>query len=278
MTNPENLMKILLCICVLLMNQASNAADVFDGSKPMPFMVGDRLANGLTIGGYPIWKGEGKWRIFDLSTANAGGGAMPVPLGTLSVFQTEEKKFVALMRVTANLAQASASDWTDSPCKRDDMLFKASIGGPFNNVNCITINHITGYPGNPGGRNAELYALLKEQAVEIPPTVIQIVFTRYTNNLRRLVVVLYVNPELAGFPRDNETQWGRNSWHKSQATNDPGKTRFIEALSKWSVQFGKQMNIAFDKKAEAFTAVESWRTVYSEQPMPISVKPKIILD
>ncbi len=271
-------MKFLLSLFALLICNCAAAVDLFDGSQPRSFSLADRLASDATIGGYPIWQAEGKWRIANISKFSSGGSAMPVPLGVLDVFQTDEKKFVAVMRVTANLAQASAGDWTDSPCKRDDMLFKATIGGSFANVNCVTINHISGFPGNPSGKAAELFAFFKEQGVEVPPTVIQVTFTRYTNNLRRLEVLLYVNPELAGFARDGETLWGRSSWHKSQSVNDSDKKRFIGTLSEWALRFGKQMDFAFEKKVDAFAGVESWRSVYVV-PQPVVVaKPRISLD
>lgn len=271
-------MKVLLSLFAFLICNGAAAVDLFDGAQPRPFSLADRLASDVTIGGYPIWQAEGKWRIANISQYSSGGSAMPVPLGVLDVFQTDEKKFVAVMRVTANLAQATAGDWTDSPCKRDDMLFKATIGGSFANVNCVTINHVAGFPGNPSGKAAELFSLFKEQGVEVPPTVIQVAFTRYTNNLRRLQVLLYVNPELAGFARDSEPLWGRNSWHKSQSASDADKRRFIGTLSEWALRFGKQMDFAFDKKADAFTGVESWRSVYAMKQQAIPVATRISLD
>lgn len=275
-------MKILLFTFCLFLSQIASAADVFDGSKPRLFQLADQLETDATIGGYPIWQGEKKWRLFDISVYSSSGSAVSVPMGTVSLFQTEEKKFIASMRVTANLAQGNATDWTDEPCKRDDLLFKASVGRAFSNVNCMTINHITPYPGNLVGRDTELFALFKEQGVSLPPTVIRIIFTRYTNNLRRLVVVLTINPELAGFPRDSETEWSHSSWHKSQFFSDPEKKRFVEALSVWASQFQKQMNAAFEKKSDAFAGVPSWRSVITAQPVVDSKKsevtPKVTLD
>lgn len=271
-------MKKLLCICALWVGQVAVAADVFVDGQPQPFKFADPLELDATIGGYPIWQGEKKWRLFDVVRRNSGGSATSVPLGDVRVFQTEEKQFVAAMTVSANLAQASASDWTDEPCKREDLLFKASIGGKFKNVNCVTINHIVGYPGNPGGQGAKLFALFKEQGIDRPPTVLQIAFTRYSDNLRRLSFVLSINPELAGFPRETETVWSRNAWHKSQSFNDPEKKRFIDALGVWGLQFAKQMDVAFDKKGDAFASIPSWRSGVDAQSKSDLVKPKVTLD
>lgn len=42
----------------------------------------------------------------------------------------------------------------------------------------VAINHITRYMSNPAGKLGELYALLKEQGMDIPPTVLLMQFTR----------------------------------------------------------------------------------------------------
>ena len=271
-------MKRLLVICAIFLSQAAAAADTFNGTQPRPFKLADQLEVDATIGGYPIWQGEKKWRLYNIVRRDSSGMAHPVPLGDVGLFQTEGKKFVAAMIVSANLVTGGASDWVDEPCKRDDLLFKASLGGKFSNINCVTLNHITNYFGNPSGRGAELFSLMKEQGVEIPSTVLQFAFTRYTNHQRRLSVILSINPEIAGFAREEERQWGRNPWHSSQALNDPKKKQFVENLGVWALQFAKQMDMAFEKKSDAFTLIPSWRSVVAEQLLADPIKKKITLD
>lgn len=271
-------MKKFLVICAVFLSQAAIAADVFDGAQPRPFKLADQLELDATIGSYPIWQGEKKWRLYDIVRRDSSGMASTVPLGDVKLFQTEGGKFVAAMTVSANLSTGSASDWNDEPCKREDLLFKASLGGKFSNVNCVTLNHITNYPGNPSGRGAELFTLIKQQSVEIPPTVLQFAFTRYASNLRRLSVTLSINPELAGFERASEIQWGRSPWHSSQALNEPKKKKFVEDLGVWALQFAKQMDMAFEKKSDAFTLVPSWRSVIAGQQLTDPLKPKVMLD
>jgi hypothetical protein len=251
--------KVLLTI-LFFVSLASSAADVFQRYEPRQFKLADRLELDATISEYPIWNGEGKWRLYDIKRWESGGTAAPVPMGTVKVFQTENKKLLATMTVSANLAQGPSNDWTDEPCKREDMLFKASLGGKFKNINCVTINHIADYGRNPGGKDADLYALFVSEGIDIVPTVLRITFTRYSDSSRRLEVVLTINPEVAGFPRATES-WGRNPWHKSQAFNDPAKKKFIDALGVWAVSFAKQMDDAFEKKSDAYRSIPSWRSV-----------------
>jgi hypothetical protein len=260
----EIAMRKVLFVLLMLASYASIAADLFDRYEPRQFRLADQLEPNATIGGYPIWNAENRWRLYEVLRSDSTGVAMPVPLGTVNVFQTEEKKFVATMSVKANLAQGSANDWTDEPCKRNDMLFKSSLGGTFKDINCVTINHITDYYRNPSGKAAELFALLKKDGVDIPPTVLRLTFTRYSGGQRWLSVTLTINPELAGFPRESES-WGRSSWNKSQAFSDPAKKRFIDLLGVWAMQFAKQMDVAFEKKHDAFISVPSWRSTLNAQ-------------
>ncbi len=253
-------MKKLLGICAMIVCHTVFAGDLFKGDEPRQFKPGDMLETDATLGGYALWNGEKQWRLFALLRSNSTGTAQSVPLGQARVFQTEDKKLISVMQVSGNLSEGFASDWTDEPCKREDLLFKASLGGAFRDVNCVTINHITGFLNNPSDSWATLYSLLKEEGVDVPSTVLRLTFTRYSNNLRRLVVTLTINPELAGFQRETEA-WGRNPWHKTQAFKDPAKKQFIEALADWGTKFAKQMDVAFDKKADAFANIDTWRAI-----------------
>lgn len=270
--------KNVLAIAGLMFATFAISGELFTGwsSQPKEYQLADPLEVDSTMGGYPIWAGEGKWRVMELKKF-VGSGATP-DMGSLEVFQTESGKMVSFLAVRANVGSANASDWTDEPCKRDDYLYKASLGGTFRDVNCISLNHIVGYPGNPGGKGAELFALLKKEKIETPPTVLRMIWTRYSSGGRRLQYSLTINPELAGFARDAEPEWGRNSWHKSQVANDPAKKKFVDDLSVWALAFAKQMDPAFKKQVDAFNVIPSWRSVYDTTAKAESVKAKATLD
>jgi hypothetical protein len=61
--------------------------------------------------------------------------------------------------------------------------------------NCVTINHTTRHMSNPGGKIAELYAMLKDQGVDIPPTVLFLEFTRNGPSQKTLTYRMWLNPE-----------------------------------------------------------------------------------
>lgn len=270
--------KEMLAIAGMVVATASMGGELFTGwaNEPKNYQLAESLESDATLGGYPIWKGEGKWRVVELKKSYTTGSS--TAMGELTALQTENGKFVAFLAVYANLAQSNSSDWTDEPCKRDDYLFKASLGGMFKDVNCISLNHIVRYPGNPSGKQAELFAMTKTEGIDTPPTVLRFTWTRYSSSSRRLQYTLTINPELAGFARDSEAEWGRNSWHKSQVATDPAKKKFVDDLSVWGLAFAKEMNPAFKKQSDAFNAISSWRTVYDTSAKAEVAQPKTTLD
>ena len=270
-------MKKLLLLLFFVAHPYASAGDIFNDQKARPFTLSDTLEPDATIAGYPIWNGEGKWRIFNIEKRESSGNGDKVPIGDVELFQTEGKSFVAMMKVSANLGGASIK-WLGDPCKREDMLYKASVGKSVWQDNCVTINHISGFYANPPTKGVPLYARLKEQGIEIPPTILQIQFTRNGSGGNFINTVLSINPELMGFARETEPNWGRNPWNKTQSFNDPVKKQFIDALSAWALKFANQMDSGLDKKPDAFSTIPSWRTVLNGQAKPDANKPKILLD
>lgn len=269
-------MKKIIGLVVICLSQFAIAAELFPNGKPQTMSIGDRIEPGSTIGGYPIWNGENKWRYFESAKLDTTG--VVVGFGRATVFQTENNQFVATMVVSGNLAQALSNDWTDEPCKRDDFLFKASLGGQFSNINCVSINHIVGYPGDVKGKDAEAFAFFKEQGIDVPPSIVRVTFTRYSNNMRRYQVTLNINPEIVGFQRDTGNVWGQSTWHKSQAMNNPEKKKFINDLSVWATSFAKQMDAAFSKEPNAFSSIPSWRVGVDSTLKTNTPKAKVVLD
>jgi hypothetical protein len=269
-------MNRLVVIFAVFLCQAASALDLFSNLQPRAFQLADSLEAGATVGGYPIWAGEGKWRIFNIARTDSTGGTT-IPFGNVGLFQTEGKNVVALMTISANLSGGSAR-WLGEPCKREDMLYKANIGKSVWQDNCVTINHITNYGNNPTGRDGELYVLLVQQGISPPPTVLQVTFTRNGTSGNTITTRVMLNPEVLGFARESEVSWGKNPWNKLQSFNDPAKKQFIDALGAWALQFAKQMDDALEQKPEAFASIPSWRSVLQGQPAPALIKSKIILD
>jgi hypothetical protein len=247
-------MKVIILAIAIFVCHASFAADLFNRQQPRPFKLAEPLEADATIGGYPIWKGDGQWRILDIVRRDSSSAK--VAIGEVVLFQTKNKKLVSVMTVAAPLGGESVR-WLGEPCKRDDMLFKANTGRSIWEDNCVTLNHLTNYANNPGGNAGELYAMFKEQGIETPPTVLALTFTRNGMNGNFVNVVLQVNPEAYGFAREPEVSWGRNPWNKTMSFNDPAKKQFIDALGAWGLLFSKQMDAALNQKQTAFDSIAS---------------------
>lgn len=231
------------------------AQDLFNAKEPLDVPFLQKLDPAQHIGGYPILNIGSELGIIHLKTSYSPGTASGVPIGNAAFLDIRDNKFFASMDVQANLANTNASDWTDEPCKREDFLWKRSTGGQFSKINCATINHITKYFTNPSGAFQQYLVKFRELGIDIAPTVIRVEFTRYSENGRRLVYKVYLNPEAFGFDRDAEPIWGANSWHKSFINKNPKKVEFIANLSKWAEAVQDKMDAAFNKKLDAFSSV-----------------------
>ena len=210
-----------------------------------------------TIGGYPIFNiGNDPGLINLKTTASSGPSDSSVPLGTADLVDIRDSNFFAAFYVQANLnVNSRISDWTDEPCKREDYLWKKSIGGKFKNINCVSINHVTRYWASPTGSFQQFLVKFREMGIEVPPTIVRVEFTRFANSGTRLRYRVDINPEVFGINRDAEPIWGSNSWHKSFIKRDEKKVQFIANLSKWAEEVQARLDNAFNKKLDAFAGM-----------------------
>jgi hypothetical protein len=207
-----------------------------------------------TIGGYPMVKIGADMRILFTKVTFSTGAV--VPMGRAFMFAHRDKKFLFAVDVTGNLEQTSSPDWKDEPCKREDFLWKRSLGKSFTSVNCVSINHLVNYFVKPTGELQQMLVLAKDEGIDVSPTVIRVTFTRYAPNTRRLVYVVDINPEHYGIARDSTGVWGANEWHKNFISRDQKKVDFIENLKKWAVDVQDRMDNAFDKDTRAFSELK----------------------
>ncbi len=221
-----------------------------------------------SVGGYPVLKVDEEMRAL-FSKLNYSTG-VTVPLGRVYLASQKEKKFAVAIDITGNLSQASSSDWKDEPCKREDFLWKRSLGKDFRSVNCVSINHIVNYFVRPTGEFQQMLVWFNDQGIDVPPTIVRVEFTRYAPNTRRLVYRVDINPEHYGIARDATGVWGANGWHKNFISRDQKKVDFIENLKKWAIDVQDRMDNAFDKDARAFSNLKTL-TAYLQ---PSSDQPK----
>ncbi len=223
-----------------------------------------------SVGGYPVLKVDEEMRAL-FSKVNYSTG-VTVPLGRVYLAAQKEKKFFAAIDITGNLAQAASPDWKDEPCKREDFLWKRSVGKAFTSVNCASINHHVNYFVKPTGEFQQMLVWFNDQGIEVPPTVIRVAFTRYAPDTRRLVYLVDINPEHYGIARDATGVWGANGWHKNSISRDQKKVDFVENLKKWAIDVQDRMDNAFEKDARAFSNLKTLNAYL--QPASDHVKQK----
>lgn len=246
----------IMSFLIISMSETASAQDLF--TKKGFFSQFEPATENLqkvtakqTIGGYPILQIGDEMRLV-LSKVNYSTGVV-TPLGRAYFVTTRDKKFHTALNVTANLESSNMSDWIDTPCKREDFLWKRSIGASINDVNCASINHLVNYFVNPTGDFQQIYRTLKDEEIEIPPTTITVTFTRYKPRGQRLVYDVVINPENYGIERDSTTVWGGSVWYKDFIKRDPKKIEFVEKLKKWATDVQDQIDAAFEKDANAFS-------------------------
>lgn len=253
--------KTLTAMCLLSVMAGTCFAQELFAKKGMflPFEATteklQKITTKNTIGGYPILLLNDEMRLM-LSRVTYSTGVV-APLGRAVIISTKNKKFLTALDTTANLESSNSSDWTDTPCKREDFLWKRSTGLSIKDVNCVSINHRVNFFVSPTGDFQQIYRTLKDEDVEIPPTTLTVAFTRYRPNGQRLVYIVEVNPEIYGLERDATTIWGSSGWYKDFVTRDSKKVEFIERLKKWATDVQDRMDNAFKKDARAFLDLKS---------------------
>ena len=240
----------LLILVSLALSSPALANDIYEKKEPLPFTFMQKLAPGQTVGEYPILSLGNEWSLVHAKTGTTNlGGTMAYA----SAMDVRDGKFFAILDMAANLHEINSSDWTDEPCKSTHFFYKNGEG--FRNINCATVNYTTSYFASPKGDFQAYLKKFREMNIEIPPTVIRIVFTRYSDRGRRLVYDIKLNPEAFGIERDPETVWGANSWNKAFIDRDPKKVALVAGLSKWADAVRGKMDKAFDHQKDAFDSL-----------------------
>lgn len=259
--------KLTVALTLALMVSSAIAQDIFVKkslfSQFEPAIEKNQIINdGHTIGDYPLLPIGEKTRVVFIKVNYSTG--VSIPLGRVVMFSEKNKKLLHAIETTANLEQGPSNDWVDTPCKREDYLWKSSVGGVFKDINCVSINHFVNYFVNPTGEFQQIAALAKFEDLQIPPTIIRVTFTRYSGGGKRLVYIVDINPEQYGVQRDATTPWGSNGWHKDFVTRDSKKIWFLENLKIWALDVQSRMDRAFEKDKSAFLDIRPLSSYFVE--------------
>jgi len=258
-----------LLLLGLLFNSVAQGQDLFNGTEPISFTFMQNVQATQNIGGYPILNLGNELALIHLGTTFSTGTASGIPLGNAYLADVRGGKFFGAVTIRANLSIfGNARDWTDEPCKSENYLWKKSTGGPFRNINCVSINYIVRYFVSPTGAFQQYLILFRDKGIELPPTIVRTIFTRFSDRGRRLIYEVDINPEVFGIERDTESIWGSNSWHKTFIQKDVKKVEFVSNLSKWAEEVQSRMDKAFDKESDAFARMPEFSSYFKKTPLP----------
>lgn len=222
----------------------AHAGEFFPNGKPASFER-DAFVEGLsTVGGYPIYGGNGAWQFASSSSSESGAlnEAEAIKRGTIVLYEIAPiNQLSAVMVVTANLSTSGVNQYyTGNPCAGEHLIL--SHKSQRTEDNCLTVNATTQQFGKP---NATYFS-------------VQIAQTKSAGRL--YVISLHLSADALGFARTTPTDWNPVAVEKS-----PVRKAFIEKLRVWAEQLQDAANQALDfkKPQDAFVQVPSYRTLRS---------------
>lgn len=232
------LFAILLCGLV----QSATALELLKDGKAIELEIGATVAPQSTLAGYPMYGGDGSWKLLRSSVGESGtlGNAQPVKIVGLDLKQVEpDGTWFAVFMVRVNASSAGTTQYTTgSPCKGE--FTYVVDNGVRTDDNCQTLKAVN----YKSGANDKVY--------------LSLMFTHTASAGRRILMELRLNPELLGFRQTNT-----GSWSAESVAQNPAKQKFIERLKQFGtkLQSANQAAISFDKPEDAYSGVPSYRTL-----------------
>jgi hypothetical protein len=221
----------------------ATAADLFNGRKPVEFTRNSALAVGTTIAGYPIFKGDGSWKVQDVRANESNGlnGANASSLGQVALEQIEpDGHWFASQSVMVSTQPSGGSTYAmGSPCGGSHLFTSNRASGL--DDNCLTID-VRNFQA--GSRWLTYFD-------------VRVVQTR--SGARRYLMGLQLNAELLGFRETTPSDWNAPDALRSS----PSRTAFVERLKPWalSLQVATDKVLDYAKPQNVFDSIPSYRTL-----------------
>ncbi len=237
----------LLAVALLALGAAATQAradDLFDGIKPRAFSEGAALSPDATIGGYPIYQGDGNWRIFNVS--KVATNRFGVSYGSVRLTQSRSGVYFAELVTTANLNRSGMEFYlTGDNCSGSHLVkINKPMPGRGDSAwdNCLTIDPF----------------VVEVQRKSITTLRSRVTQSREGNRYYQLDLV--VNPAALGFGASLPSDWSANA-----VAADPAKKLFLEKLTTWASQLQNAADdaTAWSRPKDAFKQVISMHSMRS---------------
>jgi hypothetical protein len=231
----NNMQKFATAALALCMVLSAHSAELIDGGKLVPIKYAEPIPSGSTIGGYPIYPGDGKWIFTRGSTSTSTRGTQ---MASLQMSQYEGADLLATQIVDVTTSTGDGAMWAGSPCAGNHLYVKNNGSGRVDH--CLTMDAVA----HTVGDKAVTMFLFK--------------VTHSSSASRFYSMTLLLNPYLLGYRGTGPADWGSDVL---QVQTD--KKAFVDKLSNWGEKLlDASMNVIdFSKPQDVYGKIPSFKTL-----------------
>lgn len=234
------MIKNVFTVIVLVVSMANlSAEDLFQDGKLRQVNSGDRILATDTIGGYPIFQDDGRWKFVSGKESASTGGASTTRMGSVLLDYAQGTYLLARQSLLASVdAGGMNNSWTGSPCSADHLVIRNK--GQGRQDNCMTIDPKIINLGTT------------------PTLFLAIVLTNSGSSGRYYQMSLYVNADLLGVRNT-----GLGDWTKEELQAKPYKQEALDRLTAWAepLQDGSIRAFDYSKPQDVYAKIPSLMTL-----------------
>jgi hypothetical protein len=212
---------------------------LFQDGKLRQINSGSLILATDTIGGYPIFQDDGRWKFVSGKESTATGGTGTTRMGSVVLNYVDGTSVLALQSLLASVdVGGSNNSWSGSPCSPDHLVIRNK--GQGRQDNCMTID---------------------PKIVSVGPTptlFLAIVLTNAGNSGRYYQMTLYVNADLLGVRNT-----GLGDWTKEVLKTRPYMQEALDRLTAWAepLQDGSIRAFDYSKPQDVYAKIPSLKTL-----------------
>jgi hypothetical protein len=231
--------KLLITLGVAIFSTLCFSADLFQDGKLREIKNGDPIVATDTVGGYPIFQDDGRWKFTSGRRYDSTGGADPIRMGTVLLDYYQGTRLLARQSLSTSLDSGGVNrSWSGDPCSFDHFFIRNKSKGKQDQ--CMTIDPKIVNLGNT------------------PTLFLTIVLTNSGSNGRYYQMWLYVNADLLGIKNT-----GLGDWTKELLKTKPHLQTAFDRLSKWGelLQDASMKTLDYSKPLDIYKDIPSLMTL-----------------
>jgi len=209
-----------------------SARELFVRNKVPEFPKGEAIYPEDTVGGYPIYGGNGVWRFDSAKVDWSTGRADSIPIGSIQMSLWEDGKFSAVLSISAALQSTRSSGWSGNPCSGEHLFSRNKGRG--SSDDCLIIDAVNVSVG------PQQHTLLAASTVESG------------SDGRLYTSTVLIDAEYLGFPATTASDWSKVS-----VQSDTAKSATFSKVVAWAEKYQDASGLLMDwsRPKDAFNAV-----------------------